>query len=203
VKLNRLGRAAMNNGARAAVQRGVIAPTWARLGDIVEDGTVLEIGCGRGVGLALAKDMFGASSAIGIDLDEKMIAAAKRGGRGTLVVADVCAIPSRDGRFDAVFDFGAIHIVPDWEVALGEVHRVLRPGGRYFFEWVTAVPYRVFYRIGMHRFAGMRAPRASDVLATLERLGFEVVPSARRRALAATQLAGDLIGVAVKARSTT
>ena len=39
--------------------------------------------------------------------------------------------------FDAVFDFGTIHHVPDWRIAVGEVRRVLKPGGLFFFEEVT------------------------------------------------------------------
>lgn len=198
MKLNWVGRAAMNSAWRAVFQRHVVAPIWFHLGGEVTNGRLLEVGCGRGIGLRLAQEMFRTRSAVGVDLDAKMIAAATCEEARPLAIADVCAIPAPDGSLDANFDFGAIHIVPNWDVALREVHRVLRPGGRYYFEWVTFVPYRLYYRIGTQRFAGMRLPRTREVLSTLDRVGLAVIGSARRRALGATQLIGDLIGVATK-----
>ena len=40
--------------------------------------------------------------------------------------------------YDAVFDFAVIHHIPRWRDALAEVARVLKPGGRFFFDEVTA-----------------------------------------------------------------
>ena len=51
-------------------------------------------------------------------------------------VGDACAISVADASYDAVFDFGIIHHVPDWRRALAEVHRVLKPGGRFYCEEV-------------------------------------------------------------------
>jgi SAM-dependent methyltransferase len=41
------------------------------------------------------------------------------------------------GSFDAVVEFGILHHVPPWRGALGEVARVLRPGGSFAFEDLT------------------------------------------------------------------
>lgn len=48
------------------------------------------------------------------------------------------ALDAQDASYDAVFDFGIVHHIPDWRNALAEVARVLRPGGRFYFEEVTA-----------------------------------------------------------------
>jgi len=63
---------------------------------------------------------------------------AQRGDEVALWVGDATAIPAPDHAYDAVFDFGIIHYVPDWRAALAEVHRVLRPGGRFYAEEALA-----------------------------------------------------------------
>jgi hypothetical protein len=50
MRLNRLGRAAMNQPTRALAQNHYLAPIWERLGGRVEAGEALEVGCGRLVG---------------------------------------------------------------------------------------------------------------------------------------------------------
>jgi len=55
-----------------------------------------------------------------------------------LWVGDATAISSADERYDAVFDFGIVHHVPDWRPVLSEVSRVLVPGGRFYAEEVLA-----------------------------------------------------------------
>jgi len=45
-------------------------------------------------------------------------------------------IDAPDATYDAVFDFGIIHHVPDWRGAVSEIARVLKPGGRFYGEEV-------------------------------------------------------------------
>jgi ubiquinone/menaquinone biosynthesis C-methylase UbiE len=56
---------------------------------------------------------------------------AQPGKQGTmrLAIADMTAIPFYDASFDAVIAIHVFHLVPDWQKALREVARVLRPGG--------------------------------------------------------------------------
>lgn len=91
-----------------------------------------------------------------------------------LFVGDAEAIEAEGASYDAVFDFGIIHHVPDWRRAVSEVARVLRPGGRFFFEEVTSQAlnrwsYRTFLdHPRQNRFS------AEELVAELERQGILV-----------------------------
>lgn len=135
--MNRLETVLMNNPVRAAVQRYVEVPKLQRLGGTVEGGRALELGCGRGVGVELILDRFGASHVDAFDLDPRMVDLAQRrlagrGDRARVWVGDAEQIPSADATYDAVFDFGVLEHVVDWRQVLREAYRVLRPGGRFY-----------------------------------------------------------------------
>ena len=153
MKLNRVEKALMNNPVRALVQRRYEAALMERLGGLTEGGRVLEIGCGRGVGTEIIFQRFGAREVHAFDLDPDMVERARARPsrypqeRLRLWVGDATEIEAEDGYYDAVFDFGIIHHVPGWRRAVAEVARVLRPGGRFFFEEVTRRALsRWFYR---------------------------------------------------------
>ena len=143
----------MNNPLRALLQRRYEASLLKRLGGCVQRKRVLEIGCGRGVGTEIIFTQFGADEAHAFDLDPDMIKQARNRlsqyipGRLRLYVGDAAAIEEPDCSFDAVFDFAIIHHIPNWKDAVSEVARVLRPGGRFYFEEVTSHALgRWFYR---------------------------------------------------------
>lgn len=143
MKLNAIEKALMNNPVRASMQRWYEAPLLERLGGRVEGKDALEIGCGRGVGTEIILERFGARRVQAFDIDPDMVERA----RGRLArfpservevgVGDATAIEAKDASFDAVFDFGIVHHIPDWQRAIREVRRVLRPGGLFFFEEVS------------------------------------------------------------------
>lgn len=137
--LNRVEFLAMNNRLRALLQRRLEGPRLLRMGGAIPGGYVLEIGCGRGVGVDVIFDLFGASAVDAIDLDPKMVRLARRRLRhrkATVSVGDAVRIEADRASYDAVFDFGIIHHIPDWRKALAEVFRVLKPGGRFYAEEV-------------------------------------------------------------------
>jgi len=139
--LNRVEYALMNNPVRAAIQRYFEAARLLRMGGPVRGGKVLEIGCGQGVGTELILDLFGADTVDAFDLDPRMVALARRrllsrSSRVRQWVGDATAIAAGDGSYDAVFDFGIVHHIPEWRRALAEVQRVLTPGGRFYAEEV-------------------------------------------------------------------
>ncbi len=156
--LNRLEFALMNNPVRAAIQRRFEGPRFLRMGGgPLPHAKVLEIGCGRGVGTEVILDLFGVDSVDAFDLDPRMIDRARRrlssrGARVRLWVGDAAAIEAANEAYDAVFDFGIIHHVPNWRAALSEVHRVLKPGGTLYAEEPlgTFINAPVLHRVCAH-----------------------------------------------------
>ena len=180
MKLNQIEKALMNNRVRAFVQRRYEAALMERLGGRMEGCRVLEIGCGRGVGTEIIFNRFGAREVHAFDIDPDMVEQARwrlsrfPAERLRLFVGDAEAIEAEGASYDAVFDFGIIHHVPDWRRAVSEVARVLRPGGRFFFEEVTSQAlnrwsYRTFLdHPRQNRFS------AEELVAELERQGILV-----------------------------
>lgn len=180
MKLNAVEKLLMNNPARSAMQRHYEAPLLERMGGRALGQRVLEIGCGRGVGTELLFTRFGAREVHAFDLDPDMVRQAQQRlaayppDRLLLTVGDATAISAEDASYDAVFDFGIIHHIPNWQDAIAEIRRVLRPGGRFFFEEVTRHAlerwsYRTFLdHPKENRFCG------TEFVAELERQGITV-----------------------------
>lgn len=98
-----------------------------------EGGKVIDVGCGaapvlsellkRGVdcvGVEYAGDMIkhARNRLRSMDLDENRV-----------LRADCRAVPFEDASFDVVVCLGVISYVEDYERAIGEIHRLLKPGG--------------------------------------------------------------------------
>jgi SAM-dependent methyltransferase len=93
-----------------------------------QPGAVLEVGCGEG---ELAERMTAALSAevVAIDQSERMVELARARGVDARV-GDVQELPFADGSFDVVVAAWMLYHVPDLDRGIGELARVLRPGGR-------------------------------------------------------------------------
>jgi ubiquinone/menaquinone biosynthesis C-methylase UbiE len=202
-KLNRIGKWAMNSPQRALAQRLYVAPLFNRLGGTAPGGIALEVGCGRGVGTEIILQEFGFAEVMALDFDSEMVVRARRrlarfdSLRAHVGQGDAARMSFADGRFDAVFDFGAIHQIGNWQSAVSEVRRVLKPGGRFFFEEIAWRPLRWLMRFTVEEYDSLMANPFSPetFLAELERQGFEV-RHVTRRFLSLTGVIGDLIGVA-------
>ena len=154
MKLNGLEFALMNNVLRAALQRQFETPRLIGQPGSLTRKRVLEIGCGRGVGVEILLSL-GAKHVTGFDLDPRMVALAvqrlaKYGDRTRIFVGDAEAIDAPDAGFDAVVDYGVIHHIPHWQRALKEITRVLKPDGIFYFEdllkgLISAWPAPLFF----------------------------------------------------------
>jgi demethylmenaquinone methyltransferase / 2-methoxy-6-polyprenyl-1,4-benzoquinol methylase len=105
---------------------------WRRLtaAAVVRPGDrVLDAACGTG-DLAIADAKAGASRVTGLDFSERMLERARRKAPLDWVQGDMLALPFADATFDAATVGFGVRNVADLELALRELRRVLRPGGR-------------------------------------------------------------------------
>jgi ubiquinone/menaquinone biosynthesis C-methylase UbiE len=130
--------------------RHVVLP-WALQGEHLS-GDVLEIGSGSGAMAAEVLRRFPDVRMAATDYDDSMVDVARDGLRGfgdCVVVrqADSRQLPFSDESFDGVLSFIMLHHVIDWEKALAEAVRVLRPGGRLLgFDLLDSRPMHWLHR---------------------------------------------------------
>jgi SAM-dependent methyltransferase len=113
-------RAAPGGWAQPLLERPearALAAFVARHG--LERGRVLEIGSGTGEFQDVVAHWFG------VDLAHS----AGRLARKPFAVASAQTLPFKDGSFDAVWSIAVLEHVPDPEVSLQEIERILTPGG--------------------------------------------------------------------------
>jgi len=97
---------------------------------------VLEVSCGHGGGASYLMRTLRPASYTALDFNGSGIAFCQE--RHNLpglkfVQGDAQDLPFPDESFDAVINVEASHIYPDFERFLGEVARVLRPGGHFLY----------------------------------------------------------------------
>ena len=107
-------------------------PRYVLAGLLPPDWTIVDLGCGTGETLAVLAPWV--HRVIGVDREPEMVAAAAHRiadfPNASVRAGSLEALPLADGEADAALLSLVLHHVPDPAVALTEVARVLRPGGR-------------------------------------------------------------------------
>jgi ubiquinone/menaquinone biosynthesis C-methylase UbiE len=148
-----------------------------RLAGDVEGRSVLDVGCGDGA-LALAFWRNGAAPVVGCDTDPRMIAralaeAVRHQAAIDYLLAAAQRLPFHDLSFDVVSIITVLAFVPEADLALREIARVLRPGGRLIFadlgKWsLWAVSRRVRGWLGTSPWKAARFRSAGELRALTE-----------------------------------
>jgi ubiquinone/menaquinone biosynthesis C-methylase UbiE len=106
---------------------------------------ILDVGCGPGFFVAELLDQVGGEGFVaGVDPSTAMLALSARRVEGapnvSLCEAPATALPFGDGAFDAAISVQVLEYVEDVPLALSELRRVIRPGGRvvlWDIDWET------------------------------------------------------------------
>jgi ubiquinone/menaquinone biosynthesis C-methylase UbiE len=130
---------------------------------------VLDVGCGQGIDLA--RYARAGARVTGIDLTPRHVELARRhleaaGLSGDVVLGDAEQLPFDDDSFDRASSNGVLHHTPDIAAALGELRRVLRPGGEAriivynrssFHYWLSQVLYSGIFKRQLFKEGSMEA----------------------------------------------
>lgn len=135
--------------------------------DVGQGGTVLEIGCGSGMGLPYLAAH--ARMVVGGDYTMALLREARRHlPDANLVRMDAQHLPFRDAAFDAVLMLEMIYYVPDQAAAFAECRRVLKPGGKL----MVCLPNRDRADFNPSPYS-TRYPNLAEVGALFSQSGFE------------------------------
>ncbi len=179
--LNKIEFSFINSRIRAYILDKFEFKEIRRLSTLPSSKVVLEIGCGNGIGARLIKKYFSPLKIYAIDLDQRMIDIAKRNNTDDSIIfelGDATKLRFKDGQFDAVFDFGVIHHIPNWEDCIKEFKRVLKIGGElivedFSVETFETVTGRILRKLTKHPYERMY--RRMDLIECLKSIGFEIM----------------------------
>lgn len=125
------------------------------------EGVLLDVGCGIGFIIDIAKKYF--SRIVGIDITEAMLEKVDTSSDSCDIevkVAEIENMPFDGNSYDVVTAYAVIHHLHELKPAFQEIHRVLKPGGSfytdtdpnyYFWEAFTELPQNGQYSASVKR----------------------------------------------------
>ena len=123
-----------------------IIAAFVRLSGLPRGARVADLGCGSGVFTELLRRQ--GFQSVGLDISPKLIELGRRKYPGLeLIEGDAENLPFESASLDGVLLSGLVHHFPDPRKLAGEVHRVLRSGGRFVaFDPNRMNPFMWLYR---------------------------------------------------------
>ena len=139
MKISKLEKMFVNRKKEAEKSIGIAERLFSQI-DLSNIKKALEVGCGIGVVASYLANRY-EWNVTGIDLDPEQIERAKNDNKENenlrFLEADVTKLPFENREFDMVLSFDVLHHIPNWDKALNEMSRVLRPKGFYVLNDIT------------------------------------------------------------------
>lgn len=189
MKLNPLEFLLINNSVRNLIQEHIEVKRLRKWSNLPPNQTVLEIGCGTGNSSQLIKKYFQAKMVYATDLDERMIDIAKKGNKDDSIsfeVQNATKLKYKENYFDAVFDLGVIHHIPNWKDCLKELQRVLKPNGQLVIEDLSIETFstpigKLMKKSLDHPYNSMH--KEDELVEYLKKIGFKILIHKKHSAL--------------------
>jgi SAM-dependent methyltransferase len=102
----------------------------------LKEKSLLEIGCGRGGGLSYIAKHFPLNKSVGIDLNQRAVDFSNnyyKINNLSFQQGDAQNLDLEDKSFDVILNVESSHRYPDMIAFLGQVKRILKPGGYFLF----------------------------------------------------------------------
>ena len=174
----------------------------AALATAAMPGTALDVSTGTGdLAFRLAREQ-STNSVIGLDLLPEMIAIARSravlgtDARVSLIVGDALALPFPDSTFSCATAGFSLRNMPDAALAIREMTRVVRPGGRVALLELT--PMKPGFRSRMFRFYFHGVVPLAGKLIARDRAAYTYLPQSVDRFYEAEELASILADSGLK-----
>ena len=185
------------------VVRSLLSPFAAVIAAIAmqpveDDRKLLDLGCGHGVFLALAKQAFPGLGLIGIDLSESKIASARVAFEAAgleareLAVRDIADFAQQSVDVISILDVLYLAPIEQWDGILGNCYACLRPGGLLLLKEMNRAIDWKFRLLCLEETLAVKVlgltlgekftfPFPDEIRARLERAGFDVEQKALDR----------------------
>ena len=155
------------------------------LSSVKEGDTVLDLGSGAGFDCFLAAKRTGETGrVIGVDMTPEMLAKARanaeKGGYANVEFreGEIEKLPVEDDSVDIVISNCVINLSPDKEAVFSEIHRVLKPGGKFFVSDIVLsapLPESILTSAAAYTACVAGALLKEDYLAKIHAAGFNEV----------------------------
>lgn len=149
--------------------------------------TLLDVGCGTGTLVIIAKETSPEAEITGIDIDERVLRIArekilKKRLEIKIIESNAEKLPFKNNSFDAIVSSLVFHHLPK-EVkiaALGEIYRVLKSGGRFLLAdfgdkgWVVGLWYFLSHLLNLPEAKTFEDNAKGLIPALMEKTGFKI-----------------------------